>query len=240
MITIIPAIDIIDGKCVRLSRGEFDSQKIYDQNPLEVARRFEDAGITRLHLVDLDGARTKKVVNWKVLEKIAAGTGLTIDFGGGIRSDDDLQIAFESGAAMITAGSIAVKKPETVRNWLQRFGEEKIILGTDVKDRRIAIHGWQEASDLELMSFLENYIQQGVRQTICTDVSKDGMLTGPAFELYREIKDAFPQLKVVASGGVSRIGDVEQLNDEGIDAVIIGKAIYEGHIQLQELKGFLC
>jgi len=240
MITIIPAIDIIDGKCVRLSRGEFDSKKIYDQNPLDVAKRFQDLGILRLHLVDLDGARTKKVVNWAVLEIIASKTELVIDFGGGVQTDEDLRIAFESGAAMITAGSISVKEPKKVHDWLKQFGSEKIILGADVKDRKIAIHGWQEESDRDLFQFLEEYMEEGITQTICTDVSRDGTLSGPAFILYQEIKEGFPDLYLVASGGVSNIDDVHQLNDNRIDAVIIGKAIYEGRIQLAELKGFLC
>ncbi|MDO9548345.1 MAG: 1-(5-phosphoribosyl)-5-[(5-phosphoribosylamino)methylideneamino]imidazole-4-carboxamide isomerase [Candidatus Marinimicrobia bacterium] len=240
MITIIPAIDIIDGKCVRLSRGEFNTKKIYDQNPLDVAKRFQDIGIQRLHLVDLDGARMKKVVNWGVLERIASKTELVIDFGGGVQTDEDLRIAFESGAAMVTAGSIAVKEPQTVRRWLEQFGSEKIILGADVKDRKIAIHGWQEESDRELFHFLEEYTEQGITQTICTDVSRDGMLSGPAFELYREIKSEFPELHLVASGGIAQIDDIHRLNDDGIDAVIIGKAIYENRIQLAELKGFLC
>ncbi len=240
MITIIPAIDIIDGKCVRLSRGEFDSQKVYNQNPLEVAKQFEDIGIRRLHLVDLDGAKSRKVINWNVLESIASKTALIIDFGGGVQSDEDLRIAFESGAAMITAGSIAIKEPESVEQWLNIYGGEKIILGADVKDRKIVIHGWQEESDLELMAFLENYLKKGIRQTICTDVARDGMLAGPAFGLYREIKKELPDLRLIASGGISCINDIHQLNDDGIDAVIIGKAIYEGRIKLAQLKGFLC
>lgn len=240
MITIIPAIDIIDGKCVRLSRGEFDSKKVYDQNPLSVAKRFDDAGIRRLHLVDLDGTRIKKVINWKVLEEITKRTALIVDYGGGIQSDDDLRIVFECGASMATAGSIAVKQPTTVDRWLNKFGGDKIILGADVKNHRIAVHGWQEESDFELIPFLGNYLKRGIKQTICTDVLKDGMLEGPAFDLYREIKNTFPELSLVASGGVSQIDDVKRLNDDGIDGVIIGKAIYEGRITLEELKGFLC
>jgi len=240
MITIIPAIDIIDGKCVRLSRGDFDSQKIYNENPLEVARQFAGTGITRLHLVDLDGARQKRVVNWKVLESIAAGTPLQIDFGGGIRDDEDVRIAFESGARQITAGSIAVNQPDKVCDWLKIFGSEKIILGADVKDRKIAIHGWQEESTLDVLDFLRDYQQKGARQTICTDVACDGMLTGPAFELYREIKREFANLFLIASGGVGRFDDVVRLQEDGIDGVIIGKALYEGRISLAELKGLLC
>jgi phosphoribosylformimino-5-aminoimidazole carboxamide ribotide isomerase len=240
MITIVPAIDIIDGKCVRLSRGEFASRKIYNQNPVEVARSFQDIGIRRLHLVDLDGARAKKVVNWKTLEAIAAQTELVIDFGGGVQTDEDLRTAFESGAAMITAGSIAVKEPQRVLNWLKLFGGEKIILGADVKNGKIAIHGWQEKTERELLQFLGEYMERGITQTICTDVARDGMLNGPAFELYREIKTEYPDLRLTASGGIAGIDDIYRLNDDGIDAVIIGKAIYEGRIQLTELKGLLC
>jgi len=240
MITIIPAIDIIDGKCVRLKKGDFNTKKEYNQNPLDVAKRFQDNGIQRLHLVDLDGARARKIINWKVLEQIASKTDLVIDFGGGVQTDEDLKIAFDSGAKMITAGSIAVKNPVIVQRWLKNFGGDKIILGADVKNRKIAIHGWADESEHDLMEFLEDYINQGVTQTICTDVSKDGMLQGPAFELYREMKTRFPDLYVIASGGISNIDDVFRLNDDRIDAVIIGRALYEGRIQLADLKGFLC
>jgi len=240
MITIIPAIDIINGKCVRLSRGDFSTQKIYNENPLEIARQFADAGIRRLHLVDLDGARQKRVVNWDVLEKIATGTPLQIDFSGGIRSETDVRIAFESGARQITVGSIAISAPDLVEEWLKKFGGEKIILGADVIDRKIAIHGWQEKAPLEIMEFLQNFQKKGVQQAICTEVARDGMLTGPAFELYREIKQKFPDLYLIASGGISRIDDIYQLQDDGIDGVIIGKALYEGYLKLSELKGFLC
>lgn len=239
MITIIPAIDIIEGKCVRLSRGEFDTQKVYDRNPLDVAKRFEDFGVRRLHLVDLDGARARRIVNWKILEAIAAETELVIDFGGGVQTDEDLRIAFESGAAMITAGSIAVKEPERVQDWLKRYGAAQIILGADVKQGRIAVHGWQEESDRDLFRFLEDYLGMGISQTICTDVERDGMLAGPAFELYGEIKNAFPGLQLIASGGIGAIDDIIRLTSDGIDGVIIGKAIYEGRIQLAQLKEFL-
>jgi len=240
MITIIPAIDIIDGKCVRLKKGDFNTKKEYDQNPLDVAKRFQYNGIKRLHLVDLDGARARKIINWKVLEQIASKTDLIIDFGGGVQTDEDLKIAFDSGAKMITAGSIAVKNPEVTQRWLKQYGSNKIILGADVKNRKIAIHGWEDESEHDLFLFLEEYIEQGVSQTICTDVDKDGMLQGPAFQLYRDIKMKFPDLQVIASGGISNIDDVFRLNDDGIDAVIIGKALYEGRIQLSDLKGFLC
>jgi len=240
MISIIPAIDIMDGKAVRLRKGDFATRKVYSENPLGLARQFEDAGIRRLHLVDLDGARARKIINRKTLAAIASGTDLVIDFGGGVQSDDDLRIAFDSGASMITAGSIAVKNPEKVKGWLAGFGADKIILGADVTERRIAVHGWQEASDRKIFDFLESYGKAGARQLICTDVSKDGMLAGPAFELYDEIKARFPDFYLIASGGVSRIDDVHRLNDNGIDAVIIGKAIYEGRIRLADLKEFLC
>lgn len=239
MITIIPAIDIIDGKCVRLSRGEFDKQKVYNRNPLDVAKRFEDFGVRRLHLVDLDGARARRIVNWKILEAIAAETDLVIDFGGGVQTDEDLRIAFESGAAMITAGSIAVKEPERVQDWLKRYGAAQIILGADVKQGKIAVHGWQEESDCGLFRFLEDYLRMGISQTICTDVERDGMLAGPAFELYGEIKNIFPGLQLIASGGIGAIDDIIRLKTDGIDGVIIGKAIYEGRIQLAQLKEFL-
>lgn len=239
MITIIPAIDIIAGKCVRLTRGEFETQKVYDRNPLDLAKRFEDFGIRRLHLVDLDGARARKIVNWKILEAIATETALVVDFGGGVQSEEDLRIAFESGAAMITAGSIAVKEPEKVKDWLNCYGAPKIILGADVKQRRIVVHGWQEESDRDLFQFLKDYLEMGVCRTICTDVERDGMLEGPAFDLYRDIKAAFPALQLIASGGVGNIADITRLNEDGIEGVIVGKAIYEGRIQLAQLKEFL-
>jgi len=240
MITIIPAIDIIEGKCVRLSRGDYATQKVYNQDPLEVAKQFEVSGITRLHLVDLDGARERQVINWKVLEILASRTELQIDFGGGIRSDEDVRISFECGAKQITAGSIAVSEPQTVANWLTKFGNDKIILGADLKEGKIAISGWQESAEIELFTFLSDYFQKGMRQTICTDISRDGTLTHPAFQLYREIKAKFPDLTVIASGGVSSIDDIWQLQDDEIDGVIIGKAIYEGRIRLEDLKRFRC
>lgn len=240
MITIIPAIDIIDGKCVRLTKGEYSTKKVYNENPLEVAKEFETTGISRLHLVDLDGAKQKKVKNWKVLENIASGTNLKIDFGGGLRTDEDVELAFNSGAIQITAGSIAVSDKETVLNWGSKYGFEKIIIGADIKDRKIAVNAWQETSELSLMSFLKEYHSHGFNYLICTDVSKDGMLKGPAFEIYSEIKNDLPDMFTIASGGVSDIEDVDKLNEQNIDGVIIGKAIYEGKIQLEQLKKFLC
>ena len=240
MITIIPAIDIIEGKCVRLTKGEYSTKKVYNENPLEVAIEFEEAGISRLHLVDLDGAKQKKVKNWKVLENLASGTNLKIDFGGGLRSDEDVELAFNSGANQITAGSIAVSDKETVLNWGSKYGFDKIIIGADIKERKIAVNAWQETSELGLMSFLKDYHSHGFNYLICTDVSKDGMLKGPAFEIYADIKNDLPEMFTIASGGVSNIEDVDKLNEQNIDGVIIGKAIYEGNIQLEQLKKFLC
>ncbi len=239
MIEIIPAIDLIDGKCVRLSQGDYKQKTIYNENPLEVARMFEDAGIKRLHLVDLDGAKANHIVNHKVLESIATKTNLVIDFGGGLKSDEDLRIAFSSGAQMITGGSIAVKNPETFISWIEKYGEQKIILGADVKEEKIAVGGWLETSTLDLIPFINTYKQKGISRVICTDISKDGMLLGPALELYRKIMSKFNDLYLIASGGVSSIKDIELLNDAGIPAVITGKAIYEGRIQLSDLKKFI-
>lgn len=239
MIEIIPAIDIIGGKCVRLSQGDYEQKKIYNENPLEVAKEFEDNGIKRLHLVDLDGAKSSKIVNYKVLETIASKTDLVIDFGGGLKSDDDLRIAFNSGAEMVTGGSIAVKKPDVFFSWLAKFGAEKIILGSDAKDGKIAVAGWQESTSIDLIEFLKEYTHKGVQKTICTDIAKDGMLQGPATELYKKIKSEFPELYLVASGGVSNIKDIEELNLAGIDAVITGKAIYEQKLSLKDLQAYL-
>jgi phosphoribosylformimino-5-aminoimidazole carboxamide ribotide isomerase len=238
MITIIPAIDIIYGKCVRLTRGDFASKKVYNENPLEVAKRFEAAGLTRLHLVDLDGAREKKIVNWRVLEKIARETALQVDFGGGIHTEEDAQRVFDCGAHQITAGSIAVKNRAMVFSWLQTFGAGKIILGADVKEGKIAIHGWQEHTEVDVFTFLEEYRNAGIRHVISTDISRDGALGGPASELYRAIKAQFPEMYLIASGGVRSIDDVEKLDQMSIDGVIIGKALYEGKIQLEELKNY--
>jgi len=238
MIEIIPAIDLIDGKCVRLSQGDYAQKIIYNENPLEVAKMFADAGIRRLHLVDLDGAKAHHIVNHKVLEKITSSTGLTVDFGGGLKSDDDLRIAFECGASMVTGGSIAVKNPDVFSSWITKFGGDKIILGADVKDEKIAVGGWLETTELELLPFIKNYIQLGISKIICTDISKDGMLLGPALDLYKKMLQAQPDMYLIASGGVSSIQDVEQLEEAAVPAVIIGKAIYEGKIQLKELRRF--
>lgn len=236
---IIPAIDIIDGKCVRLTRGDYSTKKEYRGNPVEVAQEFEAAGIKRLHVVDLDGALKKKIVNITTLEKIANKTGLHIDFGGGIQSDQDIRDAFNAGAQQITGGSIAIKNPAMVEAWLAEFGAEKIILGADVKDKMIAVSGWQENSKVDIFPFLEDYIEKGIKYTICTDVAKDGVLEGPSFDLYQELMKAFPTLHLIASGGVSSIEDLERLDGQNTYGVIIGKAIYENKFSLKELEPFL-
>jgi phosphoribosylformimino-5-aminoimidazole carboxamide ribotide isomerase len=233
---IIPAIDIIDGKCVRLTQGDYGKKKIYNENPLEVALEFAAHGIQYLHLVDLDGAREGKVVNWKVLEKLASKTDLKIDFGGGLKTDQDLQIAFDCGAKQITAGSIAVKDPELVTQWLDAFGSEKIILGADVKQGKIAVSGWTETSDAEAEAFIGDYLQKGIKYVVCTDISKDGMMEGPAFEYYAELCHTFADMNLVASGGIRHIEDLEKLIGIGLEGAIIGKAIYEGAIALKDLK----
>lgn len=239
MIELIPAIDIIDGKCVRLSQGDYDSKKVYNENPVEVAKEFEAHGIRRLHVVDLDGAASQHVVNYRTLERIAGQTSLVIDFGGGVKSDEDLRIAFESGAQMVTGGSIAVKNPDLFCRWIETCGGEKIILGADVKERMIAVNGWKDESACELFPFLEEYIHKGIKKVVCTDISCDGMLQGPSVSLYKEILEKHPALYLIASGGVSSIGDIEVLQEAGVPAVIFGKALYEGRIQLKDLHRFL-
>jgi phosphoribosylformimino-5-aminoimidazole carboxamide ribotide isomerase len=237
-IEIIPAIDIIGGKCVRLSQGDYDRKTVYNENPLEVARMFEDAGISRLHLVDLDGAKAKHIVNYKVLEQIASKTDLVIDFGGGLKSDEDLGIAFESGAAMVTGGSIAVKEPEIFISWLEKFGSEKIILGADAKDGKIAVSGWQESTDLSVIEFIAEFHKKGIFKVISTDISRDGMLTGPAFELYAEIMETLPNVEIIASGGIASMDDIYKLAEMEVPGVITGKAIYEGKISLKEIEKY--
>ncbi len=239
MIKIIPAIDIIDGKCVRLTKGDFSKKKIYNENPLEVAKEFEEIGIKYLHLVDLDGAKAKQIINWGVLESIAKETNLQIDFGGGIRSKEDLRIAFESGASKITAGSIAVNEVDTVTTWIDKYGD-KIILGADTIDGKVSINAWEVTTELSLIEFIRKYWALGIKSTIVTDISRDGVLSGPAFDLYRTIKSEIPKIELIASGGVSKIEDVDKLNEQNIEGVIIGKAIYEGRIKLDELKRYLC
>ncbi|CAL2101055.1 1-(5-phosphoribosyl)-5-[(5-phosphoribosylamino)methylideneamino] imidazole-4-carboxamide isomerase [Tenacibaculum sp. 190130A14a] len=232
---IIPAIDIIEGKCVRLTKGDYNTKKIYNENPLEVAKEFEANGIQFLHLVDLDGAKSSKIVNYKVLESIASKTNLKIDFGGGLKSDQDLRIAFESGANQITGGSIAVKKPDTFINWLSTFGNDKIILGADCKNRRIATHGWMQTSEVDVLDFIKDFEEIGITNVICTDVAKDGMLQGTSNELYKEIMQK-TKINLIASGGVSRMEDLYKVKEIGCEGVIIGKAIYEGKITLKELQ----
>lgn len=239
MIELIPAIDIIDGKCVRLSQGDYNSKKVYNENPVEVAKELEAHGIRRLHVVDLDGAASHHVVNYRTLEQIASRTSLVIDFGGGVKSDEDLVIAFESGAQMVTGGSIAVKNPERFCHWLQTYGSERIILGADVKDRRIAVNGWRDESACELFPFLEDYVGKGIRKVICTDINCDGMLQGPSISLYKEMLEAHPDLYLIASGGVGSTEDIRQLEATGIPAVIFGKALYEGRITFKELEAFM-
>lgn len=235
---IIPAIDIIDGKCVRLTQGDYSQKKIYNEHPLEIAKQFEDAGLRRLHLVDLDGAKQKGVKNWKVLETIASKTRLIIDFGGGINTEKDVHIVLESGAALVTVGSIAIKDEFEFVKWLMIFGAEKFLLGADVKDQMIAIHGWTETSDINIFDFIENYTGKGVQQVFCTDVSKDGKLEGPSIDLYKEVIGRFPHLYFIASGGVSAVSDLHELAAIGCQAAIVGKAIYENRISLHDLKSF--
>jgi phosphoribosylformimino-5-aminoimidazole carboxamide ribotide isomerase len=236
---IIPAIDIIDGKCVRLTQGDFSQKKEYNSHPLDVAKTFEDAGLTRLHLVDLDGARQKKVVNYKVLETIASRTKLHIDFGGGIQSDDDIKIAFNSGARQVTGGSIAVKNKQLFEDWLKEWGSEKLILGADARNEKIAVSGWEETSDIWVYDFIEEWTEKGVQYVISTDVAKDGLLQGPSFELYTNILDKCPNLKVIASGGVTSLDDLDKLQENKVWGAIIGKAIYEGNIKLKDLERFI-
>lgn len=255
---IIPAIDIIEGKCVRLTKGDYDTKKIYNENPLEVAKEFQDAGIEYLHVVDLDGAKASHIVNYKVLEQIASKTNLKIDFGGGLKSNEDLRIAFESGANQITGGSIAVKNPQIFESWIQQYGSEKIILGADCNNEKIAISGWQEESNLEVIPFIQKYQSKGIQYVICTDISKDGMLQGPSFGLYQRIlkNTVIPteteesqrnlstalkvtKIKLIASGGISQFDELPKLAELGCEGVIIGKAIYENRISLKELEHFI-
>ena len=232
---IIPAIDIIDGKCVRLSKGDYDTQKIYNENPVEVAKEFEDFGIQYLHLVDLDGAKAKKIINQKVIENIAKNTNLIIDFGGGIRSEEDLQKVFDSGAKKVTLGSIAVVNPDLCLTWLEKFGAEKLILGADCLDRKIKTSGWLENSETDVVDFIKEYQKKGFREVVCTDISKDGMLQGPSTALYQEIIEN-STIELIASGGISNIEDVQKMKEIGCAGTIIGKAIYEGRISLEQLS----
>jgi phosphoribosylformimino-5-aminoimidazole carboxamide ribotide isomerase len=236
---IIPAIDIIEGKCVRLTKGAYDTKKIYGENPVEIAKKFEASGIEFLHLVDLDGAKSGHIVNYKVLETIAKTTNLEIDFGGGLKTDEDLKIAFENGATKITGGSIAVKNQMLFQRWISKYGSDKIILGADVRERKIAVSGWLETSDLDIFSFLADYQELGITDVICTDIAKDGTLEGPSFLLYEKIVKQFPDLNLIASGGVSEYNELVALKNIGCEGVIIGKAIYENKITLKELEKFI-
>ncbi len=236
---IIPAIDIINGQCVRLTKGDYNTKKVYNENPVEVAKAFEDAGIQYLHVVDLDGAKASHIVNYKVLEAIATKTNLKIDFGGGLKSDEDLKIAFNSGANQITGGSIAVKNPEVFNNWISKFGSDKIILGADCNNEKIAISGWQEESELEVIPFINRYQSKGVSYVICTDISKDGMLEGPSFDLYNRILNKVQDIRLIASGGISKYDELPLLRDMGCEGVIVGKAIYEKRISLKEIEQFI-
>jgi len=235
MIELIPAIDIIDGQCVRLTKGDYDQKTVYRDSPAQVAREFEQIGFNRLHMVDLDGAKSKHIVNSNVLSEVTSTTGLTVDFGGGIKTDADIDAAFKAGADMVTIGSIAVTKPELFLGWLERYGADRLILGADVRNGRISINGWKEDSTEDLLPFLKKYVERGVCNVLCTEISKDGTLTGPAIELYCQVMAAYPQLHLIASGGVSSIDDIKALERAGIPAVVFGKAIYEGKIDLKEL-----
>ena len=233
---IIPAIDLIDGQSVRLTDGDYGQKKVYSLNPLEIALNFEQKGFKRLHLVDLDGAKAGKIINSDILKSICMNTSLEVDFGGGIKTDSDLEIVFEAGAKQVTIGSLAAKKPQKMKEWILKYGADKFILGADVKDGKIAVNGWLETSDIDLMPFIQQYFDLGIRTVLCTDISKDGMLSGPTFELYTDIMKQFPTLNLIASGGVSNMEDIQKLVDLGIPSVVIGKAIYESRIDLIELQ----
>lgn len=237
MIELIPAIDIIDGKCVRLTKGDYGQKKVYSENPAEVASEMEQLGFRRLHVVDLDGAKSKHIVNIDVLRQITSNTNLTVDFGGGIKTEDDIRKAFDSGAQLVTIGSVAVTHPEMFIRWLEKFGSEKIILGADVRDGMVCINGWNEDSRIPLLPFLKSYIEKGISNILCTEISKDGTLGGPAIDLYTGIMDEYPDINLISSGGVSCIGDIDRLDKAGIPSVVFGKAIYEGKINMGELAG---
>lgn len=239
MITVIPAIDIIEGKCVRLEQGDYRLKKVYEQDPLDAARRFEDHGIKRLHVVDLDGAREKQVKNWNTLERIASKTQLIIDFGGGIKTDEDLKVVYNSGAAMAVIGSVAVTDRDLFQSWLFAYGPGRLILGADIRDGQIAVSGWTDVTEIGLYDFLSYYKVMGVNQVLCTDIAKDGMLEGSSVELYKQMVADFPTMRILASGGVSSIDEITKLDESGVAGAIIGKALYEGKIKLEELKAFL-
>lgn len=235
MIELIPAIDIIDGRCVRLTKGDYEQKTIYSDSPVDIAQKMEAIGFKRLHVVDLDGAKSRHIINTAALQSIATTTSLIVDFGGGIKTDHDIETAFGNGASMVTIGSIAATNPELLDTWIERYGADRIILGADVRDGRISINGWKEDSELELLHFLDRYVKRGIRNVLCTDISRDGTLTGPAIPLYKDIMKAFPELHLIASGGVSCMEDIEKLDEAGIPAVVFGKAIYEGRIDMKKL-----
>lgn len=235
MIQLIPAIDIINGQCVRLTKGDYSQMTVYSYSPSHVAQKFEQTGFHRLHVVDLDGAKSRHIVNDQVLREITQATQLTVDFGGGIKTDNDIRKAFDAGASMVTIGSIAVQQPELCMEWIERYGSERIILGADVRNGKISINGWKEDSDEDLLPFLKRFVESGICNVLCTEISKDGTLQGPAIELYQRVMDAYPDLHLIASGGVSSIEDIRALNEAGIPAVVFGKAIYEGKIDIKEL-----
>jgi phosphoribosylformimino-5-aminoimidazole carboxamide ribotide isomerase len=239
MISIIPAIDILDGKCVRLEQGDYRLKKVYEEDPVAAVKKFQDAGIRRLHVVDLDGARAKRVVNWHALERIAAKTDMIIDFGGGIKSEQDLKVVFDCGASMAVIGSVAVSDPDLFQEWLFAWGPEKIILAADVRERKIAISGWLDTTAIDLFDFLKEFRDIGVKQVLCTDISKDGMLEGSSIGLYKEILEKVPELQIIASGGVTSVDELYALDETGVAGAIIGKALYEGRITVEELKYFL-
>lgn len=234
MIELIPAIDIIDGKCVRLTKGDYETKSVYGE-PIDMAQQFEALGFKRLHMVDLDGAKSKHIVNDSVLRQITEATNLIVDFGGGIKTDDDIQKAFDAGASMVTIGSVAVTNPELFENWLNKYGPDHIILGADVRNGKISINGWKDDSNEELLSFLKRYVKMGVKNVLCTEISRDGTLSGPATPLYKEIMNIYPHLHLIASGGIGSIEDIKNLSDSAIPAVVFGKAIYEGKIDMKEL-----
>ncbi len=238
-IELIPAIDIIEGKCVRLTKGEYSSQKTYSENPLEIAKQLEDIGVKRLHMVDLDGAKSKHIVNHKVLETIANSTSLKIDFGGGIKSDADIHTAFDSGASLVTIGSVASTSPEMFMSWIDKYGTDKIILGADVRNGMISINGWKEDSQYSLFDFLDKYIEAGIINILCTEISRDGMLEGPATDLYKEIMQRYPNINLIASGGISCMKDIEVLDDNGIPSIVFGKAMYEERISMADIRNWL-
>jgi phosphoribosylformimino-5-aminoimidazole carboxamide ribotide isomerase len=239
MITIIPAVDILDGKCVRLEQGDYRLKKVYDEDPVAAARRFEDHGITRLHVVDLDGARDKHIVNWNSLERIVSKTKLIVDFGGGIKTDQDLKVVFESGAAMATIGSVAVTDTDLFQSWLFAYGPEKIILGADAREGKIAVTGWTNVTEISLFDFLREYKAMGIKQVLCTDIARDGMLKGSSVDLYKELIQKFSTLRLIASGGISSIEEIHKLDESGVSGAVIGKALYEGKIGLDEITKFI-